>query len=137
MKTKWILLMAVCGGLVGTTLARAGDFDGSKPLICAVLKAVACPQGEEALVGDAESVNLPQFFHIDVGKKLITGKGPEGDLRETKIETVAHEDGKLILQGIQKGKAWAAIIDEETGKTVISGLDNGVGIIVFGACTTK
>jgi len=137
MKTKWMILMAVCVGLLGTSLARAGDFDGSKPLICAVLKVVACPQGEEPLVGDAETVDLPQFFHIDFEKKLITGKGPEGDSRQTKIETMVRQDGKLILQGIQQGKAWAAIIDEETGKVVITGLDAGIGIVVFGACVVR
>jgi hypothetical protein len=137
MKTKWMMWVVIVTSLAGAVLVRAGDFDGSKPLILAVLQTVACEKGEQPQIGDAESVNLPQFFHIDFNKKLITGKSPEGEVRETKIDTMAHHDGKLILQGIQKGKPWAAVIDEETGKVVISGLDNGVGIVVFGACSIK
>ena len=134
---KLIILIAVGLATLGTSFVQAGDFDGSKPLICAILNAVACPRNEAIEKGDAESVNLPQFFHIDCAKKLITGKGPDGDERTTNIEKMTHEDGKLILQGVQKGKAWSAVIDEETGKTVLVGADNGIGIVVFGACAVK
>ena len=134
---KLLIVIAAGLGMLGTSLVQAGDFDGSKPLICAVLHAVACPQNEAVEVGDAESVNLPQFFHIDFEKKLITGKGTDGEVRQTKIEKMTHEDGKLILQGVQKGKAWSAVIDEATGKTVLVGADNGIGIVVFGACMPK
>ena len=133
------LIILIVGGLVtqGTSWVHADDFDGSKPLICAVLNAVACPRNEQVETGDAESVNLPQFFHLDFDKKRITGKGTDGEVRETKIESVTHADGKLILQGIQKGKAWSAVIDEESGNTVIVAADNAIGIVVFGSCTPK
>ena len=134
---KKIILIAVALGTLCPVWVPAGEFDGSKPLLCAVLNAVACPRNEEVAAGDAESVNLPQFFHIDVQQKQITGKGPAGDVRETKIDNVTHEDGKLILQGVQKGKAWSAVIDEETGQTVLVGADNGIGIVVFGACAVQ
>jgi hypothetical protein len=129
-----LLLACICANAV---MVSAGEFDGSKPLICAVLQVVTCPEGEEPSTGDAASVNLPQFFHIDVTKLLIQGKGADGKNRETKIEKVTRTGGKLILQGVQLGKAWSAVIDEESGKTVLVGVDNGIGMVVFGACTTK
>jgi hypothetical protein len=48
---------------------------------------------------------------------------------------VERFDGKLILQGVQNGKAWSMIIKETTGKVSLSGSDDQVGFIVFGACT--
>jgi hypothetical protein len=117
--------------------AWAGDFDGSKPLICAVIKTVSCPRNEDIETGTAEDIDLPQFFYIDFEKKIVTGKTSSGEARETKIESLKHEDGKLILQGVQLGKAWSAVINEETGKTTIIGANDEAGFVVFAACTLK
>jgi hypothetical protein len=42
-----------------------------------------------------------------------------------------------MLQGVQRGKAWSAVINEETAKTTITGADDETGFIVFAACTPK
>ena len=124
-------------GLLCSAWAWAGDFDGSKPLICAVIQTVSCPRNEAVETGTAEDIDLPQFFIIDFEKKVVTGKAPGGQVRETKIESLKHEDGKLILQGVQRGRAWSAVINEETGKTTITGADDEAGFVVFAACTPK
>ena len=122
--------------LCGATM-WAADFDGSKPLICAVIKTVSCPRNEDIETGTAEDIDLPQFFYIDFEKKVVTGKTSGGEMRETKIENLKHEDGKLILQGVQLGKAWSAVINEETGKTTITGANDEAGFVIFAACTLK
>ena len=135
MKRLLIILTGI--GLLCAARARAGDFDGSKPLICAVIQTIACPRNEDIEVGTAEDVDLPQFFFIDFEKRLVTGKMSGGEVRETKIESLKHEDGMLILQGVQRGKAWSAVINEETGKTTITGANDVAGFVVFAACTPK
>lgn len=115
----------------------AGDFDGSKPLICAVIQTVSCPRNEDIETGTAEDIDLPQFFYIDFEKKVVTGKASDGEVRETKIDSLKHDDGKLILQGVQRGKAWSAVINEETGKTTLIGANDEAGFVVFAACTPK
>jgi hypothetical protein len=130
-----IIVAGIC--LLCNTRAWAGDFDGSKPLICSVIRTIDCPRDDEISKGTAEDVNLPQFLFIDFEKKLVTGKTAEGDVRETKIESIKHEDGQLILQGVQRGKAWSAVINEETGKTTIIGASDEAGFVVFAACTPK
>ncbi len=133
------LAMSIVAGICLLSSARvwAGDFDGSKPLICAVIQVIACPRNEEIEKGTAESIDLPQFFFIDFEKKVVTGKGPAGDVRETKIESMRHDNGTLILQGVQLGKAWSAVINEETGKTTITGATDDAAFVVFAACTTR
>ena len=135
---KTLLLTIIAGiSLLCSTRTWAGDFDGSKPLICSVIQTVACPRDDEPSKGTADDLNLPQFFFIDFEKKLVTAKSPEGELRETKIESLRHEDGKLILQGVQNGKAWSAVISEQTGKTILVGASDESGFVVFAACTPR
>lgn len=136
MKTLAVIIITGIS-LLCSARVWAGDFDGSKPLICSVIRTVACPRDDEISKGTAEDVNLPQFFFIDFEKKLVTGKTAEGDVRETKIESLRHEDGQLILQGVQRGKAWSAVINEETGKTTLIGGSSEAGFVVFAACTPR
>jgi len=136
MKTLPMMLIAAIS-LLCSAPVRAGDFDGSKPLICSVIRTVACPRDDEISKGTAEDVDLPQFLFIDFEKKLVTGKTAEGDVRETKIESIRHEGGQLILQGVQRGRAWSAVINEETGKATIIGASDEAGFVVFAACTPK
>ncbi|HUK81300.1 MAG TPA: hypothetical protein VLZ12_01575 [Verrucomicrobiae bacterium] len=134
-KLPVIIIAGIC--LLCSGRVWAGDFDGSKPLICSVIQTVACPRDDEISKGTAEDVNLPQFFFIDFDKKLVTGKTAEGEVRETKIESIKHEDGKLILQGVQRGKAWSAVISEQTGRTTLVGANEEAGFVIFAACTPR
>ena len=58
--------------LLGIPLgALAGDFDGSKPLLCAVKKAFECTAADGCQERTVESVNIPQFLQIDVEQKKL------------------------------------------------------------------
>ena len=116
-------------------ISTAGDFDGSKPLICAVIEDFDCIPGGECLSGTAESINIPQFLRIDFKEKVITGKRGDGKVLSTTVNNMEPADGKMILQGIQKGKAWSMVITEATGKMTITAADDQAGFVVFGACT--
>jgi hypothetical protein len=101
--------------------AVAGDFDGSKPLLCAVIDVVECGSGGKCQQVTAEDVGIPRFLTI---------KNSE------------HIDGKLILQGaedgiegVRDGVGWSLAIAEESGKMVLTASGDEVGFVVFGACT--
>ena len=112
----------------------AGDFDGSKPLILAVTETFECGPGGECQRGTAMSVDIPHFFKIDFKEKKISGKRADGQLRITDIMDMARIDGKLILQGVQEGKAWNMVISESDGMATITVSDNQAGFVIFGAC---
>jgi len=116
--------------------STAGDFDGSKPLLCAIIEEFDCTPGDECLSGTAESINIPQFLKIDFKEKVISGKREDGKVRSTTVRKTERVDGKMILQGIQNGKAWSMVLTEATGKMTITAADDQVGFVVFGACTT-
>lgn len=132
---KLIAIFFVCIMMCPMPLL-AGEFDGSKPLICAVIETFECEQNVECQRGPAESIGLPQFVNIDFTEKTISSRTDTGPVRTTKIQQMDSVDGKLILQGVQNGRAWSMVINEMTGKLTLSASDDLSGFIVFGACTT-
>jgi hypothetical protein len=126
--------LVLLGLLVTPLPVTAGDFDGSKPLLCAVTEALECGPDGECRRESAEEVNIPQFLRIDFKKKTISGTLESGEVRTAKIENMARSDGKLILQGVQNGKGWSMVITEATGKMTVTASDDRAGFVVFGAC---
>ena len=120
----------------------AGDFDGSKPVICAPVKVVECtPEGGCQEV-TAESVGVPQFMSVDLDQKTITSVGKRDGNRKSVIQRIEDMDGRLILQGVDEGirdlrdsVAWSAMLSKETGKFVVTASGDQVAFIVYGACT--
>ena len=135
---KWhgliLTLFLVC---ITPLLVSAGDFDGSIPLICAVVETIECRENGNCKNGTADSINIPQFLKVSFKSKTITGKKAEGEVKTTKIENMERSDGKLILQGTQTNKGWSMVIDEANGKMVLTASDSQVGFVVFGACTPR
>jgi hypothetical protein len=120
----------------------AGDFDGSNPLICAVMDVVECQPGGKCQQVTAEEVGIPHFFKINFKEKKISATQSGGNTRSTDIENLERIDGKLIIQGaedgiegVRDGLGWSLAIAEETGKTVLTASGDEVGFVVFGACT--
>lgn len=121
--------------------AHAGDFDGSKPVLCSVVKVIECtPEGGCREV-TPESVAVPQFLAIDFEKKIVSPAGKvEGD-RSSAIKRMDRIGGKLILQGVDEGiqdvrdgVGWTATISEETGRFVLTAAGDQEAFIVYGAC---
>ena len=83
--------------------ALAGDFDGSKPLICALMDLVECQPGGQCQSKSAEELGLPQFVRINFQEKKISGTQSGGSERDTAIERLEQVDGKLIIQGAEGG----------------------------------
>ena len=117
--------------------AFAGDITGAEKLICAPIVAVECEAFGDCGKGTAESINVPQFFRVDIGQKLIAGEDAGGDRRTSTISNVIRNDGALILQGAQLGRGWSANINMKTGKMVVTASAGDIAIILFGSCIAE
>jgi len=115
--------------LVGSVYA--GDYDGSKILICAPANTLSCEPATGCTRGEAVDVNLPRFIKIDVNSKTVSAVGGE---RSTEILHVGHDDEELILQGSENGRGWSAVISEATGDMTITSAGQNRAFVVFGAC---
>jgi hypothetical protein len=134
----------LAGSLALSAVAMAEPFDGGKIMLCANQYASECVAGTDCENVSAASVNLPDFFLVDAGKKLISATPESGSTATTSIERVEHLDGKLMLQGaddgikdVRDGAGWTMSINEATGKMVMSTAGDGFAVVVFGACTLR
>lgn len=136
-----IACLCLCATTLSTSL-WAGDFDGSKPLICASTQLMECEAGEPCRQVSAERIDAPQFFRIDFKAKAIQLARAQGDARSTQIERMETVDGKLILQGaedrepdVADGLGWSLAISQERGSMVLTGSGDETAFVIFGACT--
>jgi len=119
----------------------AGDFDGSNPMVCAIIKVIECSPGTGCNEVSLESVGLPRFYVIDTKKKIIHPIKESGMNRVSPIERIESVDGKIILQGaedgieaVRDGLGWTVAIVEDTGEMVLTASGDGVAFVVYGAC---
>ena len=135
MKKMTRIFLPLCIVLVMPQLVFAGDFDGSAPLLCALVETFECDGVQNCQSGTPEDVNIPQFLRIDFKNNMISGKQVGGEKRTTQISNTLKHDGRLILQGTQEGMGWSIVIMESTGKMTLTASGEEVGFAVFGACT--
>ena len=59
----------------------------------------------------------------------------DGGQRTSQILSVHEEAGALVLLGVEDSGGWSAAIGESSGKLTLTAAEEGMGYIVFGACT--
>jgi hypothetical protein len=121
-------------GMAPSLPLAAAAYDGSAPLLCAVIEVFDCQAGGDCQRGTAESVNLPQFVKVDFAAKTLSTPEEGGSKSITPITHVERVDGNMILQGVEGSRAWSMVIAKETGKISATVSDHQVGFVVFGAC---
>ena len=112
--------------------AWAGDFDGSKPLLCATIEGHACDPGaacERALPAD---LGAPRFLSIDFTKKIISGP-----IRATPIVSMNKSQSQILLQGTELGYAWTVVLDTDDGEITLTLANRHDALVLFGDCTAK
>ena len=142
MKSKNVVLLVLVFVLAVPLLTAAGDFDGTRPLVCTVIDFTECTMEEGCHRVTPEEVNLPRIFWINVKNKIIKDKEGDEGSRKSPIMSVQRMDSKLILQGaeegyedIRDGFGWTIAIMEDTGRMVLTASGDLVGNVAFGVCT--
>jgi len=109
--------------------AVAGDFDGSRQLICAPVEALDCASGEGCEKGLPADFGAPSFMRIDVAKKTVAGQ-----LRTTAIVTVEKNDKQLLLQGTELDFGWTIVVDQADGAMAATLTNRTGAYVLFGSC---
>ena len=108
----------------------AGDFDGSKPLLCATIEGHACDPGfacERALPAD---LGAPRFLSIDFTKNIIAGP-----IRATPIVSMSKAQGQILMQGTELDYAWTVVLDTSDGEITLTLANRHDALVLFGDCT--
>lgn len=115
--------------------ARADDLKGAQQLLCTAVQATACYEEGDCFQDLPWNLNVPQFIQVDLtGKRLSTTKA-SGENRATPIESLKRNNGFIVLQGFEGGRAFSFVISEATGMLSAAVATDGKAVVVFGACT--
>lgn len=110
--------------------AVAGDFDGSRELLCAPVQAMDCAEGTQCFTGTPAEMGAPAFIRVDAANKRVSGA--RRTLPVLQLEKTAEQ---LLLQGADAGQAWAMAIDAATGRMYATITGREGAIVMIGSCT--
>ncbi|KAG8152919.1 hypothetical protein [Burkholderia catarinensis] len=120
------LSLLVCAG------ASAGDFDGSRPLLCATIDAHACDPGLLCARALPAELGAPRFVSIDFAKKTIAGPA-----RSSPIQFMEKNPTQIAMQGTELGYAWTLVLDTRDGTMTATLVNRDDAVVVFGNCMAK
>jgi hypothetical protein len=128
---KRVASLVVCAVVVlAGGLAYAGDFDGSKNLICAPVEVSDCVAVDGCTRTVPSEVGAPAFIRIDFKQQAMVGPN-----RTSPIKVTEKNEAQLLLMGTELGYGWTVVLDQESGEMTVS-MTNGAGSFVFfGSCT--
>jgi len=128
-------IVAAAATLALAPAALADNLAGADRLLCSAGRVTACWDSDDCYVGSPSELNVPQFVEIDLTAKRVSSTKASGEGRATTFPNVRREEGRIVLQGYENGRAFSFVIDEETGDMVAAVATRSVGATVFGACT--
>jgi hypothetical protein len=112
----------------------ADDVTGADRLLCASMEATRC-YFDECASGDPVEWNIPQFVVIDLVEKRIETTAASGENRATPISNLVREDGLIVIQGLEGGRAFSFVIHEASGELNAAVASADSSTVVFAACT--
>jgi hypothetical protein len=127
--------MIVIAGLATAGLAYAENLDGVDRMVCAAMDVQICIEYDSCYTAAPMDLGVPEFVIIDTDDKTISTTESSGEDRSTTFNSVQKEDGLIYLQGVEGGRAFSFVIDEESGRMTVAVSRDGMSVSVFGACT--
>ena len=126
-------LLLAAGCCLSSAAFAAGKYDGSAPLVCAVLVVHECAEWTICQPRTAVSAGLPPMIKVDVKamkiRDLEAGKSPESAIR-----SVDHANNKMVLNGGEAGRGWSVLVNEQTGRMSAVVAADEASFVAFGQC---
>jgi len=128
-------IVATAGLLVSSGLL-ADNLHGVDRFLCATVQIVVCVEEGDCYDVLASEADVPEFVVVDVKNKMLSTTKASQANRVTKIGTMSRTDGHIYLQGVELGRAFSFVIDEESGHATVAVSRDGLTVTVFGSCTS-
>ena len=126
------------------TTSSASFFDGKTALLCSVHKLFECDPPNSCQAVTPDQILGVSHLDIDFRKKLVTRAGEKSAQKSTIESIKTGIDGKLIIQGIEKGAddvrggaGWTISIMDPEGTMVLATAADGFAVVGLGACVPK
>jgi hypothetical protein len=121
--------------LLASATALSDSLSGTDRFLCSAVEATVCTADGICESGPPWDWRIPQFLIVDLDRKELSTTEASGENRMTPILNLSREDGHIVLQGTQAGRAFSMVLQEDNGHAAIAIATDGVTISVFGACT--
>jgi hypothetical protein len=129
------VLLAVALTAAAAIPAAADDLTGINRILCTSVQVTVCTESGDCVIDLPWNVNVPQFIEIDLASKRMNTTKASGENRSTAIEHLRRENGAIVLQGFERGRAFSFVITEATGALSVAVAAEDKAVAVFGACT--
>lgn len=116
-------------------IVGADDLTGQDRILCTAVEVTRCMESGTCTSELPWNLNIPQFIEIDLKAKTFSTTKASGENRATAIRNLLREEGLLVLQGFEAGRAFSFVIHEESGMASVAVARDGLTVSIFGACT--
>jgi len=135
MKLSSGIVAGVIALMVAAAPVAADDLTGADRFLCAPGEVTVCAMNGECTSGPPWEFNVPDFIEVDLEAGLLKTTEASGENRQTPIPRIVREDGLIVLQGLEMGRAFSFNIDEASGTMTAVAARNGLFVGAFGVCT--
>ena len=136
-RPKGFALILILTSVLALSPVLADDLTGASKFLCTAVQVTACADDGECIGGAPWDFNIPQFIEIDLKAKTLSTTKASGENRTTKIKNLERDEGMIILQGYERGRAFSFTIQEQSGMASIAVARDGIGVVVFAVCTPR
>ena len=130
----WSLVLGLAA-FAAAGRAAADDLTGEDRILCAAVEATRCMERSGCITENPWNLNIPEFIEIDLKAKTFSTTRASGENRMTPIRSLTREEGLVILQGFEGGRAFSFVIHEQSGMASVAVARDGITVSVFGSCT--
>ena len=121
--------------MVASSPVVADDLTGHDRFLCSIGDVTMCNVDWECETASPSRFNIPDFIVFDLDAGLLKTTEASHENRQTPILHITREDGLIVLQGLEMGRAFNFNIDESTGVLTASAARAGSFTGGFGVCT--
>ena len=118
-----------------STAVSAEGIDGTRDVVCAITRVVACPDDGRCLQGQPSTFDLPELLVLDHKKKVMRSTRESGHKEVSPIKNMERSGDILVLQGVENSRGWDLAINVKTGNTSGAVVGEDVSFMVNGTCT--
>lgn len=127
--------LALLFALSVTQNTYAENISKVNEVLCASVSVVMCSSDGSCVSALPWELNVPNFIKIDFKNRRMSTTEASGENRQTEFGQVKKEAGLIFLQGVEAGRAFSFVIDEDTGMATIAVARQELTVTVFGSCT--
>ncbi len=135
MKTTTELMVGAVLAMFAAMPVVADDLTGADRFLCASGEVTVCEMDGECTTGPPWEFNVPDFIEVDLEAGLLKTTEASEENRQTPITRIIREDGLIVFQGLEMGRAFSFNIEEASGTMTGVAARNGLFIGAFGVCT--